>query len=148
MLTVTKIFMFEASHKLPHYDGDCHKLHGHSYKLEVTIAGNIEKDTNNPKCGMILDFKDLSSLVKEVAVDKYDHSYLNDFFPNPTAEIMVKQIGLDIIKKLPKNCSLVSCKLWETTTSYAEYSLTLSESERVRRLLEFADESGMQPATV
>lgn len=123
MTTVTKIFMFEASHHLPHYDGDCHNLHGHSYKLEVTVKGDIETDTNNPKCGMIVDFKDLKKIVEEVAVDKYDHSYLNNFFPNPTAEIMVKKIALDIIANLPKGKTLVSCKLWETTTSYAEYTL-------------------------
>lgn len=121
MTTVTKVFMFEASHHLPHYVGACHNLHGHSYKLEVTVRGNVIADTNNPKCGMIIDFKDLKQIVNEVAVDKYDHSYLNDFFPNPTAEIMVEQIATDIITKLPKDIHLVSCKLWETTTSYAEF---------------------------
>lgn len=122
MITVTKVFMFEASHNLPHYVGACHNLHGHSYKLEVTVGGIVETNTNNPKCGMIIDFKDLKEIVKEVAVDKYDHSYLNDFFENPTAEIMVTQIAKDIMKKLPNNTILVSCKLWETTTSYAEYT--------------------------
>lgn len=121
MITVTKIFMFEASHNLPHYVGACHNLHGHSYKLEVTVCGAIETDTTNPKCGMIIDFKDLKEIVKKVAVDKYDHSYLNDFFENPTAEIMVQQIASDIIASLPRGKHLVSCKLWETTTSYAEY---------------------------
>lgn len=122
MLTVTKIFMFEACHDLPHYDGACHNLHGHSYKLEVTVGGEVVASTSNPKCGMIIDFKDLKKIVNEVAVDKYDHAYLNNFFENPTAEIMVKQIALDIINKLPKNTYLVSCKLWETTTSYAEFN--------------------------
>ena len=121
MVTVTKIFMFEASHHLPHYVGACHNLHGHSYKLEVTVSGNIITDKENPKCGMIVDFKDLKEIVKEVVVDKYDHSYLNEFFSNPTAEIMVNKIATDIIAELPSRLCLVSCKLWETTTSYAEY---------------------------
>lgn len=121
MITLTKQFMFEASHHLPHYDGACHNLHGHSYKLEVTVCGDIEMNPNHPKCGMIIDFNDLKNIVKEVAVDKYDHSYLNNFFPNPTAEIMVAQIAMDIKEKLPKDVVLVSCKLWETTTSYAQY---------------------------
>lgn len=122
MTTVTKIFMFEASHHLPHYVGACHNLHGHSYKLEVTVQGDIVTDKSNPKCGMIIDFKDLKEIVKKVAVDKYDHSYLNDFFENPTAEIMVEKIGKDLIYELlPHNLYLVSCKLWETTTSYAQY---------------------------
>lgn len=121
MVTVTKIFNFEASHKLPHYEGACHKLHGHSYKLEVTVGGKVITDPNNPKCGMIIDFKDLKKIVNEVAVDKYDHSYLNDFFQNPTAEIMVEDIGANIEFRLPSEIHLVSCKLWETATSYAEY---------------------------
>lgn len=123
MITVTKIFMFESSHHLPHYEGACHNLHGHSYKLEVTVGGEIESGIKHPKKGMIIDFKDLKQIVNEVAVDKYDHSYLNDFFENPTAEIMVEQIAKDIIERLPtKDLYLVSCKLWETTTSYAEYT--------------------------
>ena len=122
MRSITKIFTFEACHHLPHYEGACHNLHGHSYKLEVTVGGAIETSTLNPKCGMIMDFKDLKKIVNEVAIDKYDHSNLNDFFPNPTAEIMVKQIAMDVMSKLPVNVFLMSCKLWETSTSYAEYS--------------------------
>ena len=117
MLTVTKHFGFEACHHLPYYEGACHNIHGHSYKLDVTVGGNIIKDTNNPKCGMIVDFKDLKKIVKENVVDKYDHSNLNDFFENPTAEIMVVDIAYSIMQKLPKEVYLVSVKLWETTFS-------------------------------
>lgn len=123
MLTVTKIFMFEACHNLPYYDGACHDLHGHSYKLEVTVGGNTNSNTSDPKCGMIIDFKDLKQIVNEVAISRYDHKYLNNFFTNPTAEIMVERIAKDIRAELPKGLYLVSCKLWETTTSYAEYRL-------------------------
>lgn len=151
MTTVTKIFKFEACHHLPHYDGACHNLHGHSYKLEVTVGGKVETSTTNPKCGMIVDFKDLKKIVNEVAVDKYDHSYLNDFFPNPTAEIMVKQIATDIISRLPRNVYLVSCKLWETDTSYAEYNAveddTFNRLSELERLLRYADQSTLRPAT-
>ena len=120
MLTVTKHFGFEACHHLPYYEGACHNIHGHSYKLDVTVGGNIIKDTNNPKCGMIVDFKDLKKIVKESVVDRYDHSNLNDFFENPTAEIMVVDIAYSIMQKLPKEVYLVSVKLWETEDSYAE----------------------------
>ena len=122
MITVTKRYGFEACHHLPHYVGACHNLHGHSYKLDVTVGGSVIKDQTNPKCGMIIDFKDLKQIVKEVAVDKYDHSNLNDFFENPTAEIMVKTIACDIIGKLPKGVHLISVKLWETESSYAEFN--------------------------
>ena len=119
MLTITKHFGFEACHHLPHYKGACHNLHGHSYKLDVTVGGSIIKD--GPKQGMIMDFKDLKKIVKDYVVDKLDHEDLNNHYPNPTAEIMVVDIGKTIMQNLPDNVYLVSVKLWETEDSYAEY---------------------------
>ena len=142
MTTVTKLFEFEACHHLPHYEGACHNLHGHSYKLEVTVSGQVSKNENDPKCGMIIDFKDLKAIVKSVAVDKYDHSNLNEFFPNPTAEIMVKQIAVDIMSKLPQGVYLMSCKLWETSTSYAEWNVSL---DVLRDIITETAQSGSQP---
>ena len=142
MTTVTKLFEFEACHHLPHYDGACHNLHGHSYKLEVTVSGQVSKNESDPKCGMIIDFKDLKAIVKSVAVDKYDHRNLNEFFPNPTAEIMVKQIAVDIMSKLPQGVYLMSCKLWETSTSYAEWNVSL---DVLRDIITETSQSGSQP---
>ena len=142
MTTVTKLFEFEACHHLPHYDGACHNIHGHSYKLEVTVSGQVSKNENDPKCGMIIDFKDLKAIVKSVAVDKYDHSNLNEFFPNPTAEIMVKQIAVDIMSKLPQGVYLMSCKLWETSTSYAEWNVSL---DVLRDIITETAHSGSRP---
>ena len=142
MVNVTKLFEFEACHQLPHYDGACHNIHGHSYKLEVTVSGQVSKNENDPKCGMIIDFKDLKAIVKSVAVDKYDHSNLNEFFPNPTAEIMVKQIAVDIMSKLPQGVYLMSCKLWETSTSYAEWNVSL---DVLRDIITETAQSGSQP---
>ena len=142
MIVVTKLFEFEACHHLPHYDGACHNIHGHSYKLEVTVSGQVSKNENDPKCGMIIDFKDLKAIVKSVAVDKYDHSNLNEFFPNPTAEIMVKQIAVDIMSKLPQGVYLMSCKLWETSTSYAEWNVSL---DVLRDIITETSQSGSQP---
>ena len=141
MVNVTKLFEFEACHHLPHYDGACHNIHGHSYKLEVTVSGQVSKNENDPKCGMIIDFKDLNAIVKSVAVDKYDHSNLNEFFPNPTAEIMVKQIAVDIMSKLPQGVYLMSCKLWETSTSYAEWNVSL---DALRDIITETTQSGSQ----
>ena len=121
MITVTKRFSFEACHHLPFYEGACHNLHGHSYHLDVTVGGTVIKDESNPKCGMILDFKDLKKLVNEQVIDKFDHSNLNDFYENPTAEIMVYDIGMSILSHLPNDLYLDSVKLWETESSYAEY---------------------------
>lgn len=128
MITVTKVFRFEACHHLPYYDGKCNNLHGHSYKLEVTVTGDITSDPHSPKRGMIVDFRDLKHMVTDSIIDKYDHSNLNDFFPNPTAEIMVESIGSQIMLVLHdyyiesgKKLDLVSVKLWETEDSYAEF---------------------------
>lgn len=125
MITVTKKFGFEASHRLPWYVGDCHNLHGHSYKLEVTVTGEIitikSSSEVTPQVGMIIDFKVLKSIVEESVIKKYDHSYLNRFFDNPTAEIMVEKFAQDISANLPTGVKLVAVKLWETDTSYAEW---------------------------
>ena len=151
MITVTKHYGFEACHHLPHYDGACANLHGHSYKLDVTIGRRIITDKDNPKQGMILDFKDLKNIINEVVVEKYDHSNLNDFFENPTAELMVKQIAVDIIERLPTDTYLVSCKLWETESSYAEFSglydNLLNRVSELERLLKYADNVTLRPAT-
>lgn len=120
MITVTKRFSFEACHHLPYYKGACHNIHGHSYKLDVTVGGEVIEDKNNEKCGMIIDFKDLKEIVNRV-VNHLDHSNLNEYFENPTAENMVNEIGIIISHNLPNNIYLVSVKLWETDTSYAEY---------------------------
>ncbi|MBR2190189.1 MAG: 6-carboxytetrahydropterin synthase QueD [Eubacterium sp.] len=120
MLTVTKIFKFEAAHWLPFYDGACHNLHGHSYKLEVTVTGKINENVKNPQCGMIIDFSVLKGIVEEKIIRRFDHSNLNDFFSNPTAENMVEYFAESINMALPTNIVLVSIKLWETDSSYAE----------------------------
>lgn len=120
MLTVTKIFKFEAAHWLPLYDGACHNLHGHSYKLEVTVTGEVNENTKNPQCGMIIDFSVLKGIVEEKIIRRFDHSNLNEFFSNPTAENMVKYFAEVINTALPTNIVLVSVKLWETDSSYAE----------------------------
>lgn len=120
MLTVTKIFKFEAAHWLPFYDGACHNLHGHSYKLEVTVTGKINENVENPQCGMIIDFSVLKGIVEEKIIRRFDHSNLNDFFENPTAENMVEYFAESINMALPTNIVLVSIKLWETDSSYAE----------------------------
>lgn len=144
MLTVTKRFHFEACHHLPHYEGACHNLHGHSYKLEVTVGGYVITDKKNSKCGMIVDFKDLKDIVYKEVVSRYDHSNLNDWFENPTAEIMVRDIAKTISKNLPRNCHLVSCRLWETEDSYAEYTPYNVTWDRV---LEYADAPTLKSAT-
>ena len=109
--------MFEAAHQLPWHQGKCHNLHGHSYKLEVTL-GSENLDTN----GVVLDFDILSQIVDEVTVKRYDHKYLNDFFDNPTAENMAAEIFKNVSTVLAKNqegnglspITVKMVRLWET----------------------------------
>ncbi|MEK7545161.1 MAG: 6-carboxytetrahydropterin synthase QueD [Patescibacteria group bacterium] len=80
MLYVSKEFHFEASHFLTTYHGKCEKLHGHSYRLRVTVLGDVSMN------GLVLDFALLKRIVKRCVLDKLDHSHLNDTLENPSAE--------------------------------------------------------------
>jgi 6-pyruvoyltetrahydropterin/6-carboxytetrahydropterin synthase len=87
MFEVTKRFTFEAAHQLRWHEGKCQNLHGHSYKLEVTImAEDLGVD------GVVVDFHKLGDVVNEQIVDVFDHKFLNDYFSNPTAEVMAREI--------------------------------------------------------
>lgn len=141
IVRITKEFTFEMAHALWNYDGDCRNIHGHSYRLFVTITGTPVSEVNNTKLGMVLDFKDLKSLVKLQVVDVLDHSlaicknadgdsleaiqamykkvFVYDF--QPTSENLVIHIAGIIKDKLPTHLKLHSVKLFETATSYAEW---------------------------
>lgn len=131
MLSITKVFEIHSSHKLPNHLGKCKNLHGHSYKLEIEIAGTITNyDQNNvPEIpsnlfeeGMIMDFSQLKELVDGFVIQRIDHQYLNDVVPvNPTAENLVIWIKRNLEHVLPSNVRLVRVRLWETSTAYAEW---------------------------
>ena len=76
MIRITKIFTFETAHVLYNYDGKCKNMHGHSYKLFVTVKGTPINDINNVKNGMVVDFGDIKKIVKEEIVDVWDHAVL------------------------------------------------------------------------
>ena len=108
---VTRTFSFEAAHQLDWHSGACKNLHGHSYRLEVTVSGAL--DTN----GIVIDFADLSTLVQREVLDVFDHTYLNDLLPNPTAEL----IAQDIWDRLTHaGAVLHRIVLWETDNSRVE----------------------------
>lgn len=122
MVSVTKIFHLEAAHHLPHHGGKCHFLHGHSYKLEVTVTGPLNLDPGSVECGMIIDFSHLKKVVQENIIEVYDHQNLNEHMDNPTAENLCVSWGRTIQKHLPHGIFVKSCKVWETCDSYAEYT--------------------------
>ena len=141
-IRITKLFSFETGHALYGYDGKCRNVHGHSYKLSVTVIGHPIKDSSHVKHGMVIDFGDLKKIVKEEIVDVFDHATVfNKNTPHvelakeleerghnvllvdyqPTSEMMVIDFAEKIKRRLPENISLFSLRLQETDTSYAEW---------------------------
>ena len=141
-IRITKQFSFETGHALYGYDGKCRNVHGHSYKLSVTVIGNPITDTNHVKFGMVIDFSDLKKIVKEDIVNVFDHATVfNKNTPHvelarelenrghnvllvdyqPTSEMMVIDFAEKIKKRLSKNIKLHSLKLQETDSSYAQW---------------------------
>ena len=131
MLTITKEFIFCAAHKLFRDDlppeknleiyGQCCKLHGHTYRLQVTVSGNVGEN------GMILDFSFLKQIIKDEIIKRYDHVFLNDLeeyrdIP-PTVENMIVHIFGVLEKRLAEiNIIPVSATLYETPTSWATFT--------------------------
>ncbi|OJX50125.1 MULTISPECIES: 6-pyruvoyl trahydropterin synthase family protein [Flavobacterium] len=141
-IRITKQFSFETGHALYGYDGKCKNVHGHSYKLSVTVIGTPISDTSNVKFGMVIDFSDLKKIVREEVVDVFDHATVfNKNTPHvelaeelknrghhvilvgyqPTSENMVIDFAEKIKSRLPENIALHSLRLQETETSYAEW---------------------------
>ena len=141
-IRITKQFSFETGHALYGYDGKCRNVHGHSYKLSVTVIGSPITDTENVKFGMVIDFGDLKKIVKSEIVDQFDHATVfNKNTPHvelaeelksrghhvilvdyqPTSENMVIDFAEKINKHLPDTIQLHSLKLQETETSFAEW---------------------------
>ena len=116
---VSKTFRFEAAHKLPHHDGKCQRLHGHSYVMDITFQDDT-LHTTGPKQGMVIDFGDISKVVKPLVNSHLDHHYLNDTLgeENPTAEVIARWIWDELIDKLP---GLASVTIHETCTSAVTY---------------------------
>ena len=140
-IRVTKFYDFEMAHALWNYDGLCKNIHGHTYKLFVTVAGEPINDINDQKNGMVIDFGDLKRIVKNEIVDQFDHSLvihknapheklleLNEMYERhfvfdfqPTCENLVVYIVEKIQPLLPEGIELKNVKLYETASSFAEW---------------------------
>ena len=115
-MLLRKEFTFDAAHNLVHYHGKCEALHGHTYRLTVILEGFPDKE------GMIMDFCELSSLVRERVISKLDHSYLNDIIPQPTAENIAGWVWDQIealVSQPGTERRLFEVQVWETATSCA-----------------------------
>lgn len=137
-MKITKIFTFDSSHMLDGHDGKCRNLHGHTYKLEITVSGSLVE--SGAKAGMVMDFTDLKSVVKREIIDPFDHAFIYH-----TENERERQIGTMLegwqMKTLPLPCrttaenmailmfgrlkkaglAVCAVKLWETPTSCAQY---------------------------
>ena len=144
-IRLTKEFRFEMSHALDQYQGLCRNLHGHSYKLFVTVIGEYVKNPQSNSSGMVLDFKRVKELVENSVINDFDHSvvlYKNSKFANviketdtkmimfdcqPTCENLIMEFHDRITKVLPEGIKLAKIKLYETETSFAEWLLEDNE---------------------
>ena len=141
-IRLTKVFSFESAHALDGYDGLCREIHGHSYRLFVTIKGEPISEEGNPKMGRVMDFGDLKRIVNREVVDRLDHSFvlrdsaqntellnaLGDKFNKvvlvdyqPTCENMLADFAERLQRALPEGVELYSLRLHETATSFAEW---------------------------
>lgn len=140
-IRVTKQFSFEMSHALLNYDGLCRNIHGHSYKLQITVLGEPLNNSANPKDGMVIDFSILKRLIQQNIVSPLDHSLMiNENAPieklstlgemyerhhvvpfQPTSENMVVYIAEKVKLLLPEHLQLFSVRLYETSNSFAEW---------------------------
>jgi 6-pyruvoyltetrahydropterin/6-carboxytetrahydropterin synthase len=141
IIRVTREFTFETAHVLRGYDGPCRNVHGHSYRLFVTVTGTPVNNPESPKNGMVIDFTELKKVVLGSIIDKFDHAVVvpSDFdraridmmkntFGNtvvvdyqPTCENLVADFAQRLQALLPSGAKLHSLKLYETAKSFAEW---------------------------
>lgn len=141
MIRVTKRFTFKMAHALLNYDGNCQYIHGHSYKLYVTVLGLVNDNPSSPKDGMVCDFSILKNIVNAKIIEPFDHTLVlneNDaskkslaqpnqrtlLFPvQPTCENLLLHYKNEILEVLPTELTLANIKLYETEGSFAEWEL-------------------------
>lgn len=141
-MRVTKRFTIDMAHALWGYDGPCKNIHGHTYHLSVTLIGSPIQDSNDVKLGMVMDFGDLKKIVKEQILDRFDHALvLNEVAPYSKSDVITSEFEKVMLVPYQPTCenlllhfvellkaffsnepTLVSIRLEETPTSYAEWN--------------------------
>lgn len=125
-VTVTKEFTFDAAHHLHAYAGKCQNLHGHTYRLRVSVSDTLDK------IGLAIDFADVKDVVTRTVIDRLDHQYLNAVLPpmNTTAENIVVWIYETVAAELSargKTARMEKITLWETPSSSVEITRAAME---------------------
>lgn len=137
-MKISKIFTLDASHMLDGHDGKCQNLHGHTYQLEVTVASILINE--GAKAGMVMDFADLKTSVKQTILEPFDHAFLyhgNNERESQIAALLegwqmktlrlnqrttAEHLAIEMYHRLQAvGVPVCRIKLWETPTSYAEY---------------------------
>lgn len=114
-MLITKQFTFDSAHYLEDYHGKCERMHGHTYKLDVTVEGEIGKN------GLVIDFVELKKIVKDNVIEDLDHRVLNEMLGNASAENTVVWIWERLKDKFGEGVNLYELKLWETAGSWVTY---------------------------
>jgi 6-pyruvoyltetrahydropterin/6-carboxytetrahydropterin synthase len=121
MYTLTVTTDFSASHIIPGHPGKCARLHGHNWKVEISVQSQVLDEL-----GMAVDFADIKAQAKSV-IEEVDHRHLNDIPPfdtiSPTAENVSAWLYQRLTKLInKKNISVSAVTLWETDRSRVQYS--------------------------
>ncbi|WP_439257711.1 MULTISPECIES: 6-carboxytetrahydropterin synthase QueD [unclassified Lonepinella] len=137
MFKVSKEFSFDMAHILDGHDGKCQNLHGHTYKLQVEVSGDLVAD--GAKKGMVIDFTDVKTVVKRAILDPMDHAFIYDTtsqreckIANLLNELNSKTFGIPVrttaeemarfmFNRLKTELPISAIRLWETPTSFCEY---------------------------
>lgn len=116
MFFLSREFTFDAAHRLESYKGKCEDLHGHTYRVRVTVFGDVDEE------GMVIDFVELKKIVNEKVLSLLDHKYLNQIIPQPTAENIARWIWdrLQPVLRTEKR-RLYEVTVWETADSFVTY---------------------------
>ena len=141
VIRLTRVFYFDMAHVLLNYPGKCKNIHGHTYKLEVTVKGVPCNEECSPKKGMLIDFSDFKNLIQNEIISFWDHALMihqnsdpvlltalkNNYEKimvvsfQPTTENMICELATIIKKILPFDLQLFSLRLYETEKSFAEW---------------------------
>ncbi|MBU0705667.1 6-carboxytetrahydropterin synthase QueD [Patescibacteria group bacterium] len=116
-MLVTKEFTFDSAHFLPNYHGKCENMHGHTYRLQVTVDGPVNSE------GLVIDFALLKKIVTEKVLSKLDHHIINDTIKIASAENTAIWIWNRLVDlpEFSKKVHLHEIKLWETPNSFVTY---------------------------
>lgn len=121
-LFICKTVKFDAAHRLTNYEGKCRKLHGHTYKVAISISGIPNSN------GLVIDFNYLDKFLEKEVLDKVDHAYLNEVLGenNPTVECIVEWVwktiykAVQCLKDMNGSIQLEKVRVYETEDSFAE----------------------------